>query len=151
LGTTKIDVPPFCSIKLVNNTTVSDGNIWVSPEHFIFQWVFQPPLLPSELLATASHVDKELNNLKSNISNFRHFANQTMSDDQFSKMLINHVTSYNHTSIFIWLFFASTFLAILVSTICTCLICNANASFAVAMILSSSSTCQSQPMPTKPR
>ena len=42
-----------------------------------------------------SRVNDELNNLKSNISQFRHFSNQSISNDQFSKMLINHVTSYN--------------------------------------------------------
>lgn len=109
---------------LGNNTIVSDGNICVSPEPLIFEWVFELPLLPSELLVMASHVNDKLNNLKSNISQFRHFSNQSISDDQFSKMLINHVTSYNNTSLFIWISFASPFRPILVSTVCACLICH---------------------------
>jgi hypothetical protein len=55
---------------LGNNTIVSDGNICVSPEPLIFEWVFELPLLPSELLVMASHVNDKLNNLKSNISQF---------------------------------------------------------------------------------
>ncbi len=38
-------------------------------------------------------------------------------------MLITHITSFNNTSLFIWLSFASISLAILVSAVCACLTC----------------------------
>ena len=124
-GTTYLTVPPLCHIKLINRTISSDGNIRVSVNPLIFTWHFDPPLLPTELLTSASHLDDQFNELKSNLSQFRHFTNESITDKQFSDLLYNHVTSYSNSSAVIWLSLSFTFLAILITTVCACMICRA--------------------------
>ena len=123
-GTNYITIPPLCSVDLLNSTLSSDGNIRISPDPLIFEWKFQPNLLPTDLLSTSQHIDLQLSQIRSNLSDFRSRPNESISDEQFSALLVNHMTSYSHSSMILWLSLFLTFAVGLITIVCACCICN---------------------------
>lgn len=122
-GTTTITIPPLCSIQLVNHTITSDGNIRLAPDPLIFEWDFKPNLLPTNLLTTYSHLDTQLAQIHYNLTQFRTSPNDTISDQQFSDLIHNHITTFSNSSLVIWLSLSLTFLVGLITVILTCVIC----------------------------
>ena len=117
-GTTYITVPPFCKINLVNHTISSDGNTRITPDPLIFEWHLQPNLLPLRLLTASSHIDLILNELHSNLTNFRSNHNDSISDDQFTKLLHSHLTTPSASAAIIWTSVITSLLAASVIVVC---------------------------------
>jgi hypothetical protein len=102
-ATTRISIPPACTAKLRNHTISSDDNIRLAPEPLQFQWTFNPLILPSEILQHATHIDDELNNLKSTIKQIQ---NMSISDDQFPILLSENLHQVSTFSVLLWVTFA---------------------------------------------
>jgi hypothetical protein len=83
-------------VQLKNHTISADDNIRLAPEPLQFQWTFNPLILPSEILQHASHVDDELNNLKSSLKTLQ---NLTISDNQFPDLLSDNLSQVSTFSI----------------------------------------------------
>ena len=94
---------PACHVQLKNHTISADDNIRLAPEPLQFQWTFNPLILPSEILRHASHVDDELNNLKSSLKTLQ---NLTISDNQFPDLLSDNLSKVSTFSILLWVTFA---------------------------------------------
>lgn len=103
---TKIHVPDFCSIDLINNTITSDGNLRLSPKPLQMFMTLDTNIFPSEMLNSASHADDEMNLLKNSIKSLQ---NQSTSDQMFAQMLKSHLTSMNPVSIVLWTLTALSF------------------------------------------
>jgi hypothetical protein len=102
-STTRVTIPPACHVELKNHTISADDNIRLAPEPLQFQWTFNPLILPSELLQHASHVDDELNNLKSSLKTLQ---NLTISDNEFPDLLSDNLSKVSTFSILLWVTFA---------------------------------------------
>jgi hypothetical protein len=62
-----IDLPPLCSVELVNSTITSNGNRRVSLDPVIFAWNLAPQQLPARLLESSAHLDSQL---RTNLTRF---------------------------------------------------------------------------------
>ena len=116
---TKIHVPDYCSIDLINNTITSDGNIRLSPKPLQMFMTLDTNIFPSEMLKSVEHADDEMNLMKISIKDLQ---NQTTSDKLFAEMLQTHLTSINPVSIVLW---TLTALAFAGYSIFFCWYCNA--------------------------
>jgi hypothetical protein len=97
-----IDLPPLCSIELVNSTITSNGNRRVSLDPIVFAWNLAPQHLPAKLLTSSSYLDSQLQQLPSNLTNFRRFPNETIPDTQFADLIHAHMTTPSYSSAIIW-------------------------------------------------
>jgi len=116
---TKIHLPDFCSIDLVNHTITADGNIRISPKPLQMFMTLDTNLFPSEMIHSIEHADDEMNLMKNSIQTLH---NLTTSDELFAQMLQNHLTSPNPISIVLW---TLTALAFAGYSIFFCWYCNA--------------------------
>ena len=98
-STTKIQVPPACSLRLYNHTISSDDSIRIKPESLQFTWSFNPLMLPSELLQYTTHADDAMNELKKNIATFN---NITVQHDEFPTILSETLSQSSHFSVLFW-------------------------------------------------
>jgi hypothetical protein len=112
---TYIDLPPLCSVELVNSTISSNGNRRVSLDPVVFAWNLAPQHLPAKLLSSSAHLDSQLQQLRSNLTNFRLSPNATKSDTQFANLIHAHMTTPSYSSAIIW----SIVLTLLISSLIT--------------------------------
>ena len=106
VGITKIHVPDFCSLDLINHTIVSDGNIRISPKALQMHMTLDLNLFPSEMIQAASHTDNEMNLMKTSMASIH---NLTTSEEAFANLLTSHLTSFSPVSIILWTLAALTF------------------------------------------
>jgi hypothetical protein len=99
---TYIDLPPLCSAKLVNSTITSNGNQRISLDPLVFAWNLAPQHLPARLLASSAHLDSQIQQLQSNLTNFRRLPNETISNIQFADLIHAHMTTPSYSSAIIW-------------------------------------------------
>jgi hypothetical protein len=112
---TYIDLPPLCSVELVNSTITSNGNRRVSLDPVIFAWNLAPQHLPARLLDSSAHLDSQLRELRTNLTRFREYPNETISDSQFADLIHAHLTTPSYSSAIIW----SVVLTLLISSLIT--------------------------------
>ena len=93
INITYIDLQPLCSIELVNSTITSNGNRRVTLDPSVFAWNLAPQHLPPKLLTSSAHLDSQFQQLRSNLTNFRRFPNETISDTQFADLIHAHMTN----------------------------------------------------------
>jgi phosphopantetheine adenylyltransferase len=116
---TKIHVPDYCSIDLINNTIHSDGNIKLTPKPLQMFMTLDTNIFPSEMMNSIEHADDEMNSIKQSLKSL---ANMTTSDEIFNNMLVTHLTAPNPVSILLWTITAFSFAGY---TFFFCWYCNA--------------------------
>jgi hypothetical protein len=116
---TKIHIPDFCSIDLVNHTITADGNIKISPRPLQMYMTLKTDIFPSEMMNSIAHADDEMNEIKSSIDQIK---KNFTSDEIFNQMLISNLSTYNPISIVLWTLSALSFLGYLIFF---CWYCNA--------------------------
>ena len=107
--TSRISVPPACSLRLFNHTITSDDSVRIKPEPLQFTWTFNPLLLPSEIMQGAAHADDELNEIKDEIETVK---NVTLQQGDFPDAVTNTLSQISHFSVLFWLSFSLGVLAI---------------------------------------
>jgi hypothetical protein len=112
---TYIDLPPLCSIELINSTITSNGNCRISLDPIVFAWKLAPQHLPAHLLALSAHLDSQIQQLRSNLTHFRQYPNETISDTLFADLIHAHMTTPSYSSAIIW----SIVLTLLISSLIT--------------------------------
>ena len=115
--TTRISVPPACSLRLFNHTITSDDSVRIKPEPLQFSWAFNPLILPSNLMQTAAHADNELNKVKREMVKFR---NQTLQPKDFPEAVTNTLSETSYFSVLFWISFS---VAITTLTLLVCWYC----------------------------
>ncbi|MGV1013306.1 MAG: hypothetical protein ACOYBS_12785, partial [Flavobacterium sp.] len=96
----QITVPELCEINLINHTITSDGNIRLAPPPLQMKMTLDMTIFPSEMVANLIHSDDELNQLKGSLLKLQKL---NISDEVFSELLKNHLSSSSPTSIVIWI------------------------------------------------
>jgi hypothetical protein len=112
---TYIDLPPLCSVKLVNSTITSNGNCSVSLDPLVFAWNLTPQHLPARLLTSSAHLDSQIQQLRTILTQFRQYPNENISDTQFADLIHAHMTNPSYSSAIIW----SIVLTLLISLLIT--------------------------------
>jgi hypothetical protein len=115
--TSRISVPPACSLRLFNHTINSDDSVRIKPEPLQFSWSFNPLLLPSEIMQQAAHADNEMNDIKDQMAEFK---NNTLSPKDFPEAATNTLSTVSHFSVLFWITFsvALTALGLLICWYC---------------------------------
>jgi hypothetical protein len=103
---TFFELPPLCSIELQNSTITSVGSRRISPIPLIYNWDFiptlLPTLLPAHLLDSVTHLDSQLKEIQTNLTQFRLSSNDSITDKQFANLLHDHLTTPSASSAVIW-------------------------------------------------
>ena len=107
--TSRVTVPPACSLRLFNHTINSDDSVRIKPEPLQFSWSFNPLLLPSEIMQQAAHADNEMNDIKDQMTEFK---NNTLSQKDFPEAVTNSLSTVSHFSVLFWITFSIAILAL---------------------------------------
>ncbi len=107
--TSRVTVPPACSLRLFNHTINSDDSVRIKPEPLQFSWSFNPLLLPSEIMQQAAHADNEMNDIKDQMTEFK---NNTLSQKDFPEAVTNTLSTVSHFSVLFWITFSIAILAL---------------------------------------
>ena len=101
---TKIHVPPGCSIKLNKHEITSSDSVRISPPPLRYSWSWDPFTLPSSLLSNPAHLDQAIFELRTNIYGMSKQINSTRTNSStFEAMIVKENFKINYTATFIWI------------------------------------------------
>ena len=99
-ATSRISIPHGCSVELTNHSIHSDFTLRIAPEAIHFEWDFNPATLPNsaKLLDGTKHIDAQLDLIRKHLGQ----TNNTIADEVFHQLMIEHLSKPNVISILIW-------------------------------------------------
>jgi hypothetical protein len=113
----KITVPPACTLNLKNHTIKSDETFCLGPNILHFEWQWNPVHLPSEILSSMKIVDNQMNRVKSAINYLQQAA---ISNQTFSNAITTHYNNPSNLPYFFWLIIALFVFSVILCTVWYC-------------------------------